>query len=127
MAVTSEYFQNLAAKLVNQTFGGVAQRVTHQTPGTASYDPVTGVVLDIPTVEVVTAIVGPFNKGKNAPQDLLEGDLKMIVPSLNLNLPITNQLDTMILPNGEKYRVISSKIDPAIAAWILQLRSINAT
>jgi len=121
MANLKQEFIDLSFDLINDDFADIAVDVTHVHPTQGSYDSEEGELFETFENTVVKAIVGPFNKTKANAQDVMIGDLQMILPKKNAPLAIDVSVDSMQVASVS-YTIIQKTLDAAESTYIIQLR-----
>jgi hypothetical protein len=122
-----ETFQNLASRMVKNTFGDVAKNALYQMNKAGSFNPATGehgvAVVTAPITAIflsVSASATPDQATTMA--DLREGHLRCLLPTTGLSFaPSPN--DTILL-DGFRYVVTAVNVDPAKAMFDLRLRRV---
>jgi len=127
MSTFKKEMQDLAYELIieDEDFSTISVECIHRQPQYEMYDEEFGDMYRHNSDSLITAIIGPFAESKPNAQDILAGDLRLIVPVLGLTQEFQVSVDTIIVPDGTTYTIIDKQKDAAEAAYILQLRKDN--
>lgn len=118
-------FQNLSKNLITNVFADIALPIT-VVINEAVYDEEYGDVLVEDEEYTYTAIVGPWISDQENTEDIEVGDLRVVVPFLDIIVAPTTQVDTIIVRN-ETYDIINVALDAAESTYIIQVRLRNVT
>lgn len=116
----SARFQDLAQRLIENTFSDVSQEITVLRVDGA-YDDESGQVDSLVVVDETVGIVGPFSETQIDGVNILLGDLRVLIAVNSLLEPPALQND-IIKVMGMEYKVVGLSLDAAQAVWRLQLR-----
>lgn len=124
MTTFKEEMQALAHELIvtDPDFASVSIDVVHRQPQFQTYDEEFGDMIEYNSDAVYTAMIGPFAESKINAQDILLGDLRMVVAFVDVTQEINVSVDSIITPDGTNYTIIDKTLDTAEAAYIIQLR-----
>lgn len=127
MTTFKQEMQDLAYELIveDEDFSTISVECIHRQPQYQTYDEEFGDMYQHNSDSIIIAIIGPFAQSKVNAQDILAGDLRLVVPVLGLTQKFQVSVDRIIVPDGTTYTIIDSTMDAAEAAYILQLRKDN--
>lgn len=120
---TRALFQNLA-KTVFDIFDDIADSRTYRSYTASTYSLATGKATQGYTDYQIRSILTEINEDRDNFSDILSKDRKVIFPFKEASFTPRN--GDVIIDGSTTFQVIEIKLDPADAAYILQVRETHA-
>ena len=118
-------FQNLANKLIYDTFGSIAQSLIIRRPIYVNYDEATGAQITSHNDYEIKAIVGPWTDDNrnlaNNNNNIRSDDLGAIIAKQTLEIMPETNFDIAITADGDEWAITYVAVDEAEATLTLKL------
>jgi len=118
-------FQNLASKLIYDTFGSISQPLIIRRSIYINYDEGTGAQITSHNDYTIKAVVGPWvddNRGAaNSNNSIRSDDLSAIISKQTLEIMPEVNFDIAVTADGTEWSIVSATVDEAEATLTLRL------
>lgn len=118
-------FQNLASKLIYDTFGSIAQSLIIRRPIYVNYDEETGAQITSHNDYTIQAIVGPWTDDNrnyaNNNNNIRSDDLGAVIAKQTLSIMPEVNFDIAITADGNEWAITYIAVDEAEATLTLRL------
>jgi len=112
--------QNIMPKIIT-VLGDLAFTGTYHSTGTLVYNPATGTKTETGGSNItITGVMSDYNQDEVDHQAVKITDKKFLIPSATLGVE-PKMTDTITI-SSITYNVISKRVDPAEAMWVIQGR-----
>lgn len=117
-------FEQLAVKLINSTFGDVAQSVVIRRPLYNNYDEESGALISASEDYTVNGIIGPWvddNRAATTSGAIRSDDSSLLIASTDLGIVPEVDVDTAITADGTQWAILYVEQDEAQATILCRI------
>lgn len=114
--------QKITKTAVNKSIGDLKETVTFTHKGISARDPITRNITSTDVTETADSVIAVFSKQEIDNMAIRSTDLKLIIPSLNLESGDPKKTDEVTRADGSSWSIAAFKQDTAKAMWVIALR-----